>query len=215
MSHDPLVCPEHYVCTECAHTEGTDCDVFAGCYRVVSYSRPPSHTCLPLTPTDILPTSSDLPLVAARLLANAGLSAAAALGGASSVDATVVHDGRETVSEALSRAEQIWDVLSTALSAWCGPFAYHALLTRALLLAQITHPPLAALRVGRPSAPQLEGLGVMEATAGDAAIAEASQALLTALIDLLSRVIGEAMAVDTVSQALAMLRAVPAMGSNQ
>lgn len=149
------------------------------------------------------------------MLAGAGLSAAETLGDASAVNATVSHHGKETVSEALFRAEQIWDVLSTALSAWCGPFAYHALLTRALLLAQITHPPLAALRAGTPSAPQLEGLGVMAATAGDAAIAEASQVLLAALIDLLARVIGGAMAVDTVSQALAVLRAVPAMGSHQ
>ena len=174
-----------------------------------------ARICLPLTHADILPTSSDLPLVAARLLASAGLSAAATRGDASSVDAAIVHESKEAASEALLRAELIWEVLGTALSVWCGPFAYHALLTRALLLAQITHSPLAALRVGTPSAPRLEGLGMMAASAGDAAIAGASQALLTALIDVLARVIGGAMAVDAVSQALAVLSAVPTTGSHQ
>ena len=174
-----------------------------------------ARSCLPLTPADILPNSSDLPSIAARLLTGAGLAAAATLGDASAVNTTAAHDGAETASEALSRAEQIWDVLGTSLSVWCGPFAYHALLNRALLQAQLQHPSLALLRAGTSSAPQLEGLGVMAATAGDAAIAEASQALLTAVIQQLARVIGETMAVDTVSQALTALSAAPSKGSHQ
>ena len=123
-----------------------------------------------------------------------------------------MRQGVEVGSDALLRAEEMWGTLGTALSAWCGPFAYYALLSRALSQAQVTHHSLAALRVGTPSAPELMGFGVIAATAGDAAIVEGSQALLTALIDLLARVIGEEIAVATVSQALTVVRAVPLMG---
>lgn len=162
---------------------------------------------------ELVPALSDVHAIAARLLADAGVSPAPLpMGVDSGVDASPVRQGEEFGSDALSRAEEMWGTLGTALSAWCGPFAYYALLNRALSQAQMMHQPLAALRVGTPSAPELMGLGVIAATVGDAAIAEGSQALLTALINLLARVIGEEMAVATVSQALTVVRAAPPMG---
>lgn len=175
--------------------------------------RGPRTTARFLLPVELVPTLSDVHAIAARLLADAGVSSepwpSAVVSGA---ELSPARRGEESGSDALSRADEMWGALGTALSAWCGPFAYHALLSRALSQAQMTHQPLAALRVGTPSAPELMGLGVMAATVGDAGIAEGSQALLTALINLLVRVIGEEMAVATVSQALTVVRAVPPMG---
>ena len=161
----------------------------------------------------LVPTLSDVHAIAARLLADAGVSSAP-YSSAIVLDANAppVGQGEEFGSDALSRAEEMWGALGTALSAWCGPFAYYALLTRALSQAQMTHQPLAALHVGTPSAPEVMGLGVIAATVGDAAIAEGSHALLTALINLIARVIGEEIAVAIVSQALTVGRAVPPMG---
>lgn len=165
----------------------------------------------PVTPASTVPSSASQSL-AARLVARAGLTAGAMAGDVSVRDTAAVQDSKETTSEALARAERLWEVLGAALDAWCGPFAYHALLTRALAQARPTHLPLAALRVTLPAAPQLEGLGVIAAAGGDVAIADATQTLLVALIDLLTSVIGEQMALDTVSRALETFPAVPAGG---
>ena len=184
-------------------------------FRDASYSaaRVAVRQHSPLSPVDIVPSSSTVHALTACLLADAALWLVPPPSGVvSSENAAPVRRGEEVASDALSRAEQLWGTLGLALSAWCGPFAYHALLSRALSQAQTTHLPLSALRVGMPSAPQLEGLGVLSATGGDSAIAEASQALLSALIKLLARVIGEVMAIDTVTQALTVLRAVPHHG---
>ena len=97
--------------------------------------------------------------------------------------------------------------LCDALVEWFGPHGTHALLTRALACARADHPALAAVRVGAPAKPAVEGLaesadahGVLPATA-------AAIDLLAAVVELLRRLIGDDLATTLVE------RSAPAVGT--
>jgi hypothetical protein len=103
-----------------------------------------------------------------------------------------------TVPEGVvAAAELLCARLRTELGRWVGADAYRVLLDRALGLARMEHPAL----------PDLSCLGDDEAattnvveTHGTAEVRDAMLTLLTALIELLGRVIGDEMAVHLVEQ---------------
>lgn len=107
------------------------------------------------------------------------------------------------------RAVQAWQALGTALAQWCGPFAYHSVVTRAVALVQSAAPALAPLRVAAPPGAMVEGFAEIEAAHGSVALLEAVQQLLAAVIAILERVIGDQMAMRVVSDALRPLRLPP------
>lgn len=99
-------------------------------------------------------------------------------------------------------AEQVWQRLGTALSQWCGPLAYHSVLTRAVNDVGVAMPAMAPLRVSGPPTVILQGFDDVEAAHGGVVLTAGVQALLSALIAVLVRVIGEEMAINVVSTAL-------------
>ena len=97
--------------------------------------------------------------------------------------------------------------MGLALVQWCGPFAYYAVLARAVRLVQVAVPAMEQLRVLAPPAVTLVGFEDIEATHGDALLLAGVHALLAALISILDRVIGEDLATRVVSDALRPLLA--------
>jgi hypothetical protein len=99
-------------------------------------------------------------------------------------------------------AEQVVRRLSDDLVEWFGPYATHALFTRALARARAEHPVLAAVRVGAPAKPNVEGLADSARTHGVGATAAAAVGLLAALVELLGRLIGDDLAITLVEQSV-------------
>ena len=133
--------------------------------------------------------------IARDLLASIGLSTTSASG---------------AISDSQPVAPLVVDafrVLGQALVQWCGPFAYHAVLARAVSLAQVAVPAMKQLRLLAPPAVTLEGFEDIEAMHGDALLLGGVNALLAALITILDRVIGEDLAIRVVSDALRPLLA--------
>ena len=139
------------------------------------------------------PLNADL--VAQDLLASIGLSA-------SSVTPAIANS--QSVAPLVVNA---WRVMGVALVQLCGPFAYHAVLARAVSLAQVAVPAVKQLRLAEPPAVTLEGFEEIETTHGDALLLAGVHALLAAVITILDRVIGEDLATRVVSDALRPLLA--------
>lgn len=95
--------------------------------------------------------------------------------------------------------------LADELAVWFGPHGARALLTRALVSAQVTHPALAAVRVGLAPGPDLDGLADSTRAHGAAAVAAATGDVLVALVDLLGRVIGDELAATLAEQSMGPL----------
>lgn len=89
--------------------------------------------------------------------------------------------------------EHALDQLSERLARWFGAFGYHALLVRALAHARREHPALAAVTAGEPHAPALGGLDDAARAHGTEATAAGARAVLTAVLAVLGRVIGDDM----------------------
>lgn len=107
--------------------------------------------------------------------------------------------------DAAAPAERALRRLSGDLVGWFGPLGAHALLTRALAQVHGQHPALAAVRVeaprvGDPSTPVLEGFAESGRTHGEAAAADAAVEVLASIVDLLGRLIGDALANRLVEQ---------------
>lgn len=82
-----------------------------------------------------------------------------------------------------------------ALSRWLGATGCRALFTRALTQTRLPHPPLLAIRLGAaPSEPLVDGLAAAVQAHGGAAMAAGLEAWLEALIELLTRLVGEDLA---------------------
>ena len=90
--------------------------------------------------------------------------------------------------------------LRAGLSRWVGGMGYRALIDRALLLARAEHPALGSLSCHGGDEP-VTTAGVRAHSAAE--VATGMVALVATLIDLLSRIVGEEMAVELVSQAVA------------
>lgn len=102
--------------------------------------------------------------------------------------------------DAVATAACVVEDLAHALARWFGPYGTHALLTRALTQARRDHPVLAAVRLGAPLAPVLDGVDDAARAHGAAAVTEGVTALLAAAIGLLGRMTGEDMALHLVER---------------
>jgi hypothetical protein len=102
--------------------------------------------------------------------------------------------------EMAAATEQGCARLRAGLTRWIGSDGYHALVDRALEQARMGHPALAGLQC---QAGDLQGVAAVVGVHGAAKVREGILALVALLIDLLSRVIGEEMAVRLVEQAWA------------
>lgn len=161
---------------------------------VVTVRHPPSSV-LPDEGALLQPTPLNADLVAQDLLASIGLSTASTTGAISN---------SQPIAPLVVNA---WHVMGVALVQWCGPFAYYAVLARAVRLAQVAVPAVEQLRVLAPPAVTLEGFEDIKATHGDALLLAGVHALLAAVITILDRVIGEELAIRVVSDALRPLLA--------
>jgi len=108
----------------------------------------------------------------------------------------------EGILESPAEAEQAFRLLAIELSRWFGFYGYHALLTRALAEARREHPVLATVQVRSATEPWFEPFPQVAGTHRVDSAIEGWVALLTGLLDLLGRVIGEDLAVKLVSQAM-------------
>ena len=131
-------------------------------------------------------TSPNALAVARRLLARAGETG----------------DAGNAFRDPVAAGEWVSRSLADSLSRWFGPYGYHALLTRALAQARDAHPVLAAVQVRSSSDPTLDGLADAAMTHGIDTIPDAIAAVLSAVIELLGRLIGEDMAVNLVEHAV-------------
>ena len=107
-----------------------------------------------------------------------------------------------TPEEVAATAERTCTQLQAGLARWVGTEGYRALIDRALLLARAEHPALGSLSCHGGDQPlttaAVRAHSAAEVTAGIVA-------LVATLIDLLSRIVGEEMAVELVNQAVARL----------
>jgi len=88
------------------------------------------------------------------------------------------------------------------LSRWLGSVGCHALFTRALADARVSHPLLTGVRVQKGDQPYFEGTAEIIDAHGASATAEAFEAMLVTLVELLGRLIGDDMAVKLILQSL-------------
>jgi hypothetical protein len=92
--------------------------------------------------------------------------------------------------------------VSENLSRWFGIDGTNALFARALARAKAEHPALANVRYSRQSAVCLEGLVESAHIHGAGAAADGVAAILSALIELLGRLIGHDIAMRVVEQSV-------------
>ena len=103
------------------------------------------------------------------------------------------------VPDAQWAAECVWDEVSK----WTGVDGCHALLTRAVALAKARNPTLLrTARVGARSRRWLEGIGDGTSTNGASAAVEGVESILTELIELLGRLVGEQIAINMLQPCL-------------
>ena len=94
------------------------------------------------------------------------------------------------------------DHLYQALSRWVGPDGCHALFTRGLREAQPDYPALAQIQLRARSQPYIDGVPETIMAHGDAATAEALEAMLVHLVELLGRLIGGDMAAKLIERSV-------------
>lgn len=94
------------------------------------------------------------------------------------------------------------DQLYRELSRWVGADGCHALFTRALAQATTDFPALGRIQLRARSEPYLEGVSEAIKAHGDDKTAEALQALLVRLVDLLGRLIGDDMATKLIDRSV-------------
>jgi hypothetical protein len=110
-------------------------------------------------------------------------------------------DDTSTLEDVAATAERTCTQLQSGLTRWVGTEGSRALIDRALLLARAEHPALGSLSChGDPplTTAAVRAHSAAEVTAG-------MVVLVATLIDLLSRIVGEEMAVELVNQALTRL----------
>ena len=110
-----------------------------------------------------------------------------------------------TPEEVAATAERTCTQLQAGLARWVGTEGYRALLHRALLLARAEHPALGSLTCHGGDQP-LTTAAVRAHSADE--VATGMVALVSALVELLGRIIGQEMAVRLVEQ-IGMKRETP------
>jgi hypothetical protein len=109
--------------------------------------------------------------------------------------------GDASAQSIVNAAERICVRVTTGLSRWFGPYGSHALITRALATARVTHPVLAEVTMSEE--PCLTGLSNAARAHGAPAASEAIVAVVSALGDLLARLIGDDLAIGLLEQSIA------------
>ena len=92
--------------------------------------------------------------------------------------------------------------LHQALSRWIGIEGCHALFSRARAEEQVGNPPLVVLLLRARSAPYIEGVAESVAEYGETSTANAIEAMLVSIIDVLGRLIGVDMATNLIERSL-------------
>ena len=110
--------------------------------------------------------------------------------------------GEDAPHAVAAATDRVCGRVSENLSRWVGIDGTNALFARALARAQAEHPALANVRYSRQSAVCLEGLAESAHIHGASAAADGVAAILTALIELLGRLIGEDIAMRLVDQSV-------------
>jgi hypothetical protein len=90
------------------------------------------------------------------------------------------------------------DHLYQELSRWVGADGAHALFTRALVHAKTDHPLLEKIQLRARSEPYLDGVVEAIEAYGATATAEALESMLVGLIEVLSRLVGDDMAMKMI-----------------
>ena len=111
-------------------------------------------------------------------------------------------EAQQASRDSLGVAEMVGRQLASTLSRWFGPYGYHALLTRALADALVTHPELASVRVQTPADPTLVGLAESANAHGIEATMEGMTTVFATIVELLGRLIGEDLALNLMEQAV-------------
>jgi len=101
----------------------------------------------------------------------------------------------ETPAQLATAASALCAQLRSGLGSWIGPDAFETLLQRALDRAAAAHSALASIKAQGGS---LDGLGPAAEAHGPAKVRAGVLAVVTALIELLSRLIGEEIALRLV-----------------
>ncbi len=94
------------------------------------------------------------------------------------------------------------DHLYRELSRWVGPDGCHALFARALAETRPEYPALGQIQLHARSDPYVDGVAETIMARGDPATAEALEWMLVRLVELLSRLIGEDMAIKLIERCL-------------
>jgi hypothetical protein len=110
---------------------------------------------------------------------------------------------RSAPSNSRARAATLaCDDLYRELSRWVGPEGCHALFARALADARGEYAELGEIQLRARSEPYVEGVAESITAHGDAATADALEAMLVGLAGLLCRLIGEDTATKLIEQGL-------------
>ncbi len=105
-------------------------------------------------------------------------------------------EGVRSPEESTAAAAQLCRVLSVSLGRWIGVEGYRALLGRALDIARVEHPVLDGVACREDGA----RLTTPAFAAAPAEVAAGMEVLLAAMIDLLGRIIGDALAVRLIER---------------
>jgi hypothetical protein len=92
--------------------------------------------------------------------------------------------------------------LYRGLSRWVGPDGCHALFTRALAEAQSELGTLGQIKLRPRTDPYIDGVEATIESRGDAATADALEAVLVHVIELLGRLIGDDMATRLIERSM-------------
>lgn len=117
----------------------------------------------------------------------------------------LIDSGRANAAErfdAARTAAAAVDRLYLHLARWVGVDGAHALFMRALAQARAEHP-LDTMQLRAHSSPYIEGVAETVAQHGSDKVAEALEAILVMLIELLGRLIGEEMTRNLIERGLA------------
>ena len=96
------------------------------------------------------------------------------------------------------------DRLYRELSRWVGRDGCHALFTRALAQARTDHPALGKIQLHARAEPYIDGVAEAIIAQGDPATAQALEAMLVSLVELLGRLIGDDMSMRLIERSLVL-----------
>lgn len=114
----------------------------------------------------------------------------------------------------IAAAERICAQVTDGLSRSFGPYGARALLGRALVRAQLDHPSLKGVALTASQPATLTGLVESAKANGAPAVAEGTVAMLATLTDVISRLIGDDLAVKLIEQSITPLTGAPSVSTN-